>query len=171
MGLKRTSGDPVRSAKAFSAQVRAGAREGVAAASLVFVGVIKETLSTPGRGAIRRGGRERAGIGSFTRGEDGNLSMVRRGTARTNIDITNRASLPGDPPAPDTGALRNSIDFEMTSDVSSRVGTNSKYAEPLEFGTTRMAPRPFMRPSLVVAAPLMGPAIVEEIKRAGEDNG
>jgi HK97 gp10 family phage protein len=32
-----------------------------------------------------------------------------------------------------------------------RVGTNVEYAAPLEFGTTRMAPRPFMRPAIVMS--------------------
>jgi HK97 gp10 family phage protein len=137
----------------------------VRAGALVLVGVIKETLSQPGRGAIRGSGRNRVGAGSFRRGKDGKLHMVQRGAARTNIDITDRASLPGDPPAPDTGALRNSIDYELTSETTARVGSNSDYAAPLEFGTTRIAPRPFMRPSLVAARPLMGPVIAEELRK------
>jgi hypothetical protein len=169
MGMKRVSGDPSRAAENFrSNQLRKETRA-LRAASLVLVGVIKETLSTPGQGAIRRGGRNRVGSGSFNRGKDGKLHMVHRGAARTNIDVSDRASRPGDPPAPDTGALRNSIDYELTSETTSRVGTNSVYAEPLEFGTTRIAPRPFMRPSLAKAAPLMGPVVAGVLKE--ESNG
>lgn len=164
MGLKRTSGDPGKGAEKFLSSTLAKETRAVRAGSLVLVGVIKQVLSTPGRGAIRRGGRSRVGAGSFNRGKDGSLHMVRRGAARTNIDTSDRASAPGDPPAPDTGNLRNSIDYELTSETTSHVGTDVEYAEPLEFGTTRIAPRPFMRPSLVIATPLMGPVIAGVMK-------
>jgi hypothetical protein len=56
MGMKRVSGDPSRATENFrNNQLRKETRA-VRAASLVLVGVIKETLSTPGQGAIRRGG-------------------------------------------------------------------------------------------------------------------
>lgn len=169
MPFKRVSPDPKIATEKFLSKTLAKETKAVAAASLVFVGVIKETLSTPGRGVIRRSGRERVGAGSFNRGKDGKLHMVRRGAARTNIDLTDRASLPGDPPAPDASNLRNSIDYELTSETTSRVGTNVEYAEPLEFGTLHMSPRPFMRPSLVKAQPFMGPVVVGELKFGGKD--
>jgi len=34
------------------------------------------------------------------------------------------------------------------NDVIGRVGTNVEYAIPLEYGTSKMAARPFMRPML-----------------------
>jgi HK97 gp10 family phage protein len=166
MGLKRVSGDPAKAVQVFLDKNLSKETRALRAASLVFVGVIKETLSTPGRGAIRRGGKERVGSGSF----NGKLHMVRRGIARTNIDVTDRASLPGDPPAPDTGQLRNSIDYELTSETTAHVGTNSEYAAPLEFGTSRIAPRPFMRPSLAKAGPMMGPVIAEELRGGPSGN-
>lgn len=169
MPLKRTSGDPAKAAEQFLNKTLARETKAVRAASLVFVSVTKEMLSHPGTGRIRSGGRERVGKGSFNRGKDGKLHMVHRGAARTNIDPTNRASAPGQPPAPDIGVLRNSIDYELTSETSSRVGVSpvggaDAYAEALEFGTTRIAPRPFMRPSLAIATPLMGPVIAGELR-------
>lgn len=168
MGLKRTSGDPAKGAEKFISSTLRKETRAIRAGSLVFVGVIKEMLSHPGTGKIRRGGRNRVGKGSFNRGKDGKLHMVHRGAARTNIDSTNRASAPGQPPAPDTAQLRNSIDYELSSATTSNVGTNVEHAEPLEFGTTRIAPRPFMRPSLVIAGPLMGPVIAGELQHGGE---
>lgn len=56
------------------------------------------------------------------------------------------ASAPGDPPAPDTGRLRNSVQTEVfrgPSDVVGQVSINTEYAAFLELGTERMAPRPF----------------------------
>jgi HK97 gp10 family phage protein len=62
-----------------------------------------------------------------------------------------QASAPGEAPAIDTGALLNSINTELTAATPTKaegqVATNQVYAPPLEFGTSRMAARPFMRPA------------------------
>ena len=68
-----------------------------------------------------------------------------------------RASSPGSPPAVNTGTLRNSI-FVRTVSVSTthrqiEVGTRVKYAGYLEYGTSRMRPRPFMRTAVLRAQP------------------
>jgi HK97 gp10 family phage protein len=61
-----------------------------------------------------------------------------------------QASAPGETPAVDTGGLVNSISTELESssatDAWAQVGTDKEYGEWLEFGTSKMAPRPFMRP-------------------------
>lgn len=62
-----------------------------------------------------------------------------------------RASAPGDGPAVDTGRLRASITREtgkVGSVLVARVGTDVKYAKWLELGTSKMSPRPFLRPAL-----------------------
>jgi hypothetical protein len=56
------------------------------------------------------------------------------------------------------GVLRASITHEVVIANLVRVGTNVEYARPLEFGTTRMAPRPFMRPAFVMRADKMSDA-------------
>jgi phage gpG-like protein len=58
-----------------------------------------------------------------------------------------RASRPGDPPAPDTGALRSSVQLTETA-AGFRVGTHLEYAPFLEFGTPTIAPRPAWRPAI-----------------------
>ena len=58
-----------------------------------------------------------------------------------------QASAPGQAPAIDYGVLVNSIKTEMVSDVTGIVFTNVEYALPLEFGSARMAARPFMGPA------------------------
>ena len=76
-----------------------------------------------------------------------------------------RASLPGQPPAIDTGTLRASImsEVERTGlnvigkvgpDVEkiaakAPIGTNINYGFYLELGTSKMQPRPFLRPALI----------------------
>jgi HK97 gp10 family phage protein len=57
------------------------------------------------------------------------------------------ASAPGQTPAIDYGALLSSIASQRSGN-SAIVFTDKAYAPPLEFGTAKMAARPFMRPTL-----------------------
>jgi len=55
------------------------------------------------------------------------------------------ASEPGEYPRKQTGHLRRNIQMEMDRErVLARVGTNVLYAKFLEFGTSKMEPRPLM---------------------------
>lgn len=78
-----------------------------------------------------------------------------------NKKIPHHPSLPGNPPAPDTGNLRNSIRYEIHAEPRSPygvVGTTQKdppYGQYLEYGTSKggwggkgIAPRPWLRPSM-----------------------
>jgi HK97 gp10 family phage protein len=59
-------------------------------------------------------------------------------------------SRPGEPPNADTHALDLSIDVVLNpSKLSVSVVAKAPYAAALEFGTTRIAERPFMRPALL----------------------
>lgn len=62
-----------------------------------------------------------------------------------------RASAPGEPPAIDQGLLANTIGVSsvpgVDNDLAAMVVANADYAPHLEFGTSRMAPRPFFRPA------------------------
>jgi len=63
--------------------------------------------------------------------------------------IEHQRSAPGEPPAVDTGRLLNSIRTEFDEkEMVGRVIASTGYAGYLEFGTQKMEPRPFMRPSL-----------------------
>lgn len=74
---------------------------------------------------------------------------IRRGVAH-------QASAPGQSPATDTGALIASgstrYDFAGTS-LAGWANWSAFYAPYLEFGTIKMAPRPFARPALDFVAP------------------
>jgi HK97 gp10 family phage protein len=67
--------------------------------------------------------------------------------------VTHTASAPGQAPATDTGRLANSITFEQVGPVSVTVGSALIYAAYLEYGTTRMAPRPAWRPAVEAMTP------------------
>jgi len=76
---------------------------------------------------------------------DGELRRPGKGELRQGG--MSRASRPGDPPAPDTGALRRSLASEVSRKADGLVGeisANKEYAGPLEFGTEKIKPRPFM---------------------------
>lgn len=58
---------------------------------------------------------------------------------------THQASAPGDGPAVDRGDLVKSIHARQIKPGHWRVGVREPYALFLEFGTRKMAPRPFVR--------------------------
>lgn len=58
-------------------------------------------------------------------------------------------SLPGEPPNRDTGHLDTNIEttIEAQNPPTVHVTSHASYSAALEFGTSRMAERPFMRPA------------------------
>lgn len=63
---------------------------------------------------------------------------------------TYTASAPGEPPAVMTGQLRSSIKYRIVGELQvlrGEVGSELKKAPMLEFGTRKMAARPFLRPT------------------------
>ena len=66
-------------------------------------------------------------------------------------NVTHIASAPGQYPASDTGRLAGSIKA-IISGTTAIVGTNVVYGPMLEFGTSRMAARPWLLPSFKAAS-------------------
>lgn len=60
---------------------------------------------------------------------------------------THQASAPGETPAIDLGFLVNSALTEQDGPFRARTGFTMEYAVWLEFGTRRMAPRPYLGPA------------------------
>ena len=76
-----------------------------------------------------------------------------------NKQIPHHPSVAGNPPAVDTGTLRRSITYNVNEkEKYGRVGSTIKnppyglYLE-LEYGTSRMKPRPWLRPALEKSLP------------------
>lgn len=71
-----------------------------------------------------------------------------------NKKVPHHPSLPGNPPAPDTGRLRNSISSAVENkgyEVHGAVGTTQldpPYGAYLENGTSTMQPRPWLAPAV-----------------------
>jgi HK97 gp10 family phage protein len=64
-------------------------------------------------------------------------------------------SAPGNPPHVDTGRLRQSLQPSVVrtgNTIRGTVTTNVEYAPYLEYGTSRMQPRPFMRSTIAEQA-------------------
>lgn len=71
-------------------------------------------------------------------------------------------SAPGQPPNQDTGVLAGNIETTQPSPLVVEVSSNAPYSSALEFGTSRMAARPFMAP----ARDRVRPAAVALVERA-----
>lgn len=56
-------------------------------------------------------------------------------------------SAPGDAPNQDSGVLANNIEAALIDPRMAQVSSNAPYSGALEFGTSRMAARPFMAPA------------------------
>lgn len=76
------------------------------------------------------------------------------------------ASAPGEFPNTDTGALVNSMRWESRRPLSVIWGAFIRYAKHLEFGTSRMKARPFIRPTFNALLPKAKERVRDAIKRA-----
>lgn len=78
-------------------------------------------------------------------------------------------SAPGEPPNEDTGTLRRNITVTQVGPLHVRVASNAPYSAHLEFGTSKMAARPFMGPAARATrkevVKLVGDAVTISIKR------
>lgn len=100
--------------------------------------------------------------GAFLIHKDATMSVQRgakTGIVYTRGNSSHQASAPGEAPAaqptswhrasnPDEPQLGTSITFEVDADgLGAAVKTGNSYAPALEFGTSKMAARPFMHPA------------------------
>lgn len=108
---------------------------------------------------LARAGMERActWVAGFVKSsfKPGTGRRYKRGKGRWHV-----ASVPGVPPAVDSGRLRSSITYQVEttgSEVRGLIGTNVEYARRLEFGFAgvdsrgrkyRQGARPFLRPAV-----------------------
>ena len=76
------------------------------------------------------------------------------------------ASAPGQAPMSDTGYLSTRITYDRLGDLTAVVGTKVDYALHLEYGTERMAARPFFRPAVERMRPIYIGKLEDIIRRA-----
>jgi len=81
---------------------------------------------------------------------------------------THTASAPGQAPATDTGNLASRIDFKREGPMSATVGSQVAYAAMLEFGTSRIAPRPAWVPATEAMRPKFRQRLETALERAAK---
>lgn len=114
----------------------------------LLTNAVKIKLSHPGSGRVYRSRMK-------------NVGGVRTYVPGPNFHL-HQASAPGEPPAVDTGAYRASWTWDTTvlpNAVILRVGSEDEIAPYLEFGTSRMAARPHIRPVVLENAGSIGPTV------------
>lgn len=83
-------------------------------------------------------------------------------------------SKPGEPPNQDTGVLGNNIETTQPTLLRVEVSSNAPYAVALEYGTSKMAERPYMRPAAAKvrkSAPKTLAQAIRVIRRGGKVTG
>lgn len=75
-------------------------------------------------------------------------------------------SRPGEPPNQDTGVLANNIETVQVTPLRVEVSSNAPYAAELEFGTSKMAERPYMRPAVIKTRAKVSELVALSVRRA-----
>ncbi|WP_333571313.1 HK97-gp10 family putative phage morphogenesis protein [Sphingomonas sp.] len=92
--------------------------------------------------------KRQVGAALFAAGEE---IEVEAALSITNGAVSGKGhvpSAPGSPPNADTHQLDRSIETNQVTPLRVEVSANAPYAIHLEFGTSKMAARPFMAPAL-----------------------
>ncbi len=95
-----------------------------------------------------------------------------RGGSRSGVIVTrggkpHQRSAPGEPPKTDTGRLVGSIFAEVAGDgLTGQVGTDVAHGEFLEFGTQKMAARPWLFPAFDRLKPKIKKRIADATREA-----
>ena len=74
-------------------------------------------------------------------------------------------SKPGEAPHNDTATLANNIEAVRIEPLKVEVSSNAPYAAALEYGTSKMAARPYMAPAVARTRHEVGALVVGAVKR------
>jgi HK97 gp10 family phage protein len=120
----------------------------------------------------RLGGREKIefmGKALYAAGDEIRAHAAHSITAGSVSGALHVPSLPGEPPNADTHILDRSIEVAQTAPLRVEVSSNAPYSAALEYGTSKMAERPFMRPAVKAkrqrVTELVGKAVNIVVKR------
>jgi HK97 gp10 family phage protein len=110
---------------------------------------------------VQRGKRSgRIYIRNYGRKFTGEWFLRRKG-------IVHQASAPGEPPKSDTGYLASHITTVLDMDgLGANVESQAEYSKHLEFGTSKMAARPFLFPSFERLKPKIKERIAQALNAA-----
>lgn len=120
-------------------------------------------------------GRRLIGKALFVAGQRIQVEAQLSITAGAVSGKSHAPSRPGEPPNNDTGVLANNIETVAKSELLVEVSSNAPYAAAMEFGTSKIAERPYMRPARDKKAPeaveLMNKALAKIVRDSGNGNG
>lgn len=95
------------------------------------------------------------------------LNTPKTGRVYRRGGVAHQASAPGEAPASDTGQLVNSVSTSVDeSRLSGNVNFGSDHAAAMEYGTSRVAPRPYARPAVINKRDAIRQDIADEIGKA-----
>lgn len=124
----------------------------------------------------RKYGRRLAKLSSTAKGEVGKAVFVSAGILETDARRSIVAgaiqgaghipSAPGDPPNRDTGNLDQNVKANKTGQLTAEVVSEAPYSAALEFGTSKMGERPFMRPAAKRTRPKMQKLVAAAVDKA-----
>lgn len=80
-------------------------------------------------------------------------------------------SQPGEPPNREFGGLQDNLKAELVSPLEAQVTSEAPYAAALEFGTSKMEARPYMRPARDKKAPEIQRLFETEIDKLVKGSG
>jgi len=113
------------------------------------------------------------GGGQFIRGEA--IKSIQAGAKsgivyeKYNPRRSHRASAPGQAPASDTGNLVSKIIVKQKTKNITNVESNADYSAFLEYGTSKMEPRPFMLPAFEKSKKPVINAVLKRVKNKIEE--
>ena len=109
------------------------------------------------------------GGGQLIRGEA--VKSIQQGSKsgvvyeKYNPRRSHRASAPGEAPASDTGNLVSKIIVKQKTKNITNVESNANYSAFLEYGTSKMQPRPFMLPAFEKSKKPIINAVLNRVKQ------
>jgi HK97 gp10 family phage protein len=81
------------------------------------------------------------------------------------------ASAPGEPPNRDTGNLQAHMETEQTGPVEAEFRSMAGHAAPLEFSTSKMEARPYVRPARDKTAPKIRKRFAQQMNKLVKRSG
>jgi len=95
-----------------------------------------------------------------------------RGVSAGSVSGKNHvASKPGEYPNRDTGGLQNGFKTEKTGALTAEFRSETDYSRALEFGTSKMAARPHIRPARDTTAPKIQRLFATEMRKLVKRSG
>lgn len=134
--------------RVLTGKVEAG-RKGIEMAAIHLVGELKSSVDRPSIMPAKTRKKERE----------------RRLREARAANETIRVSKPGEPPRKREGTLHDNITYEMVGPTTARVGTSLDYGYWLEWGTVKMAARPWLRPGLAANAKRIKDIVVAYLRK------